>query len=109
MANTAAQERYRLIERPSKLKCQYGLTVEDYDRMLAEQGGGCAICGSTNPLAGARVYRRNGRVTMRTSFDVDHDHRTGRVRGLLCTRCNRLVGLANDDVETAKRLMRYLS
>lgn len=53
-----------------------GVTVEDYDRMLADQGGVCAICG--NP---PKVRR----------LDTDHDHRTGRVRGLLCHRCNRTL------------------
>lgn len=105
MANTAAQERYTRIERPSKLRRLYGITVADYDRMLAEQGGACALCRSTNPLAGNRTYIRNGKETTRTVFDVDHDHRTGKVRGLLCTRCNRLVGLANDDKNTARRLL----
>jgi hypothetical protein len=53
-----------------------GVTVEQYDAMLAAQGGGCAICG-TKPKT-----RR---------LDVDHDHKTGRVRGLLCHRCNRAL------------------
>ena len=55
---------------------QLGVTDEDYARMLAAQGGGCAICGATPKT------RR---------LHVDHDHRTGRVRGLLCHRCNRYL------------------
>jgi hypothetical protein len=97
--------RYRLVEWPSKLKRLYGITPEDYNRMLADQGGGCALCGSTSPLTGSRTYKR----TQRTAFDVDHCHKTGRVRGLLCTRCNRLVGLANDSADTARRLVEYLT
>jgi hypothetical protein len=96
---------YRRCEWPSKLKCLYGISVEQYNKMLADQGGGCALCGSTNPVAGNRTYKR----TPRTAFDVDHDHKTGKVRGLLCTRCNRLVGLANDNPETARKLVGYLS
>ena len=57
---------------------QLGVTDEDYARMLDAQGGGCAICG--NPPRSRRLH-------------VDHDHRTGKVRGLLCFRCNR--GLPN--------------
>jgi len=110
--NKVAMERdpsiYRRIQRPSKLKCYYGITIEDYNRMLAKQGGGCALCGATNPLVGNRTYLRNGKKTKRTVFDVDHNHKTGKVRGLLCTRCNRLVGLANDKIETAKKLVKYL-
>jgi Recombination endonuclease VII. len=50
--------------------------AELYERLLAEQGGVCAICG--NPPKTRRLH-------------VDHDHKTGRVRGLLCYRCNRLL------------------
>jgi hypothetical protein len=96
---------YRRVEWPSKLKRLYGITVEDYNRILAEQGGACALCGSTTPESGSRKYKR----TVRSVFDVDHNHKTGKVRGLLCTRCNRLVGLANDDLTTAKRLVEYLT
>jgi hypothetical protein len=53
-----------------------GLSVEEYDAMLKAQGGGCAICG--NPPKTRRL-------------DVDHDHKTGKVRGLLCHRCNRAL------------------
>lgn len=57
---------------------KYGLTLEEYDRMLETQGGGCGICGGTNP-DGRRLH-------------VDHDHKTGKVRGLLCINCNYLIG-----------------
>lgn len=57
-------------------RADLGVTLDDYDRMLAEQGGGCAICGA--PPKTRRL-------------DVDHDHKTGQVRGLLCVRCNRAV------------------
>lgn len=96
---------YRRVEWPSKLKRLYGITVDQYNKMLANQKGGCALCGSTSPLTGNRTYKRTARI----AFDVDHDHKTGKVRGLLCTRCNRLVGLANDDANTARRLVEYLS
>jgi hypothetical protein len=55
---------------------QLGVTDAEYDRLLAAQGGGCAICG--NPPKSRRL-------------DADHDHKTGRVRGLLCHRCNRAL------------------
>jgi hypothetical protein len=95
---------YRRCERPSKLKRLYGITVEDYQRIFAEQGGACALCGSATPESGNRKYKK----TVRSVFDVDHNHKTGNVRGLLCSRCNRLVGLAHDDPNTARRLVEYL-
>ena len=55
---------------------QLGVTDADYARMLEAQGGGCAICGT--PPKSRRLH-------------VDHDHKTGNVRGLLCYRCNRAL------------------
>lgn len=88
--------RYDPALNQSRKLAAYGMTVDDYDRLLADQGGGCAICGGE---AGGRWGR----------FFVDHDHSTGAVRGLLCLRCNRAIGLLNDDPEVAERLARYLS
>ena len=71
----------------------YGITLEEYNTMLAAQGGGCAICG--NP-PGAR------------SLHVDHDHATGEVRGLLCIGCNVALGGFRDDPELLARAIDYL-
>jgi hypothetical protein len=70
---------------------QYGLTVEDFDRMLAEQGGVCAIC--------SREHER---------MCVDHCHETGKVRGILCSPCNRAIGQLGDTVEHVQRAVTYL-
>lgn len=59
---------------------KYGITLADYERMAAQQGGVCALCGEPE----RRV--RDDHATRRLS--VDHDHATGQVRGLLCHRCN---------------------
>lgn len=75
------------------LKHEYGLTVEQYDHMLAEQGGVCALC-SRPP--GVRLLA------------VDHDHDTGRVRGLLCVRCNTALGSLGDNEEGLLRAVAYL-
>jgi len=73
---------------------RYGITPEEYDTMLGLQGGGCAICGSSN--------------TARDSLAVDHDHDTGRVRGLLCSGCNTGLGMFGDDLERLRKALRYL-
>lgn len=75
---------------------QYGITQDDYDRMLAGQNGGCAICGSTE--AGAWGGR----------LPVDHDHQTGEVRGLLCHACNGGLGRFGDDVDRLMAAAAYL-
>jgi hypothetical protein len=71
--------------RKTHLKKKYGLTPEDYDRMLEAQGGGCAICG--------KAPRPD------ISLHIDHDHETGRIRGLLCFTCNNGLGQFQDDPE----------
>lgn len=86
-------------DRVSALKRHYGLTIEDYDRMVQEQGGVCAIC--RNPESRST----NGRVH---HLCVDHDHRTGAVRGLLCRRCNRMLGVFKDDVTLLRDGLTYL-
>lgn len=78
------------------LKKKYGLTLEQYDQMLSDQGGGCAICGGKE----SRGYQVN--------FHVDHDHATGAVRGLLCAPCNTAIGLLQDDHEVVLRAALYL-
>lgn len=77
-----------------RLETVYGITRDDYDRMLAEQDGRCAIC-QNKP--------RKRRLA------VDHDHATGEVRGLLCTRCNqKLLGSANENPAILRRAADYL-
>ena len=79
----------------TKLKKNYGITIDDYDQMLEDQNGGCAICSRPN---------KHGR-----RLCVDHDHSTGRVRGLLCDRCNAVIGYMYDDVKLFERITKYLT
>lgn len=76
-ARRATQEGKRKT-RDTHLRRLYGITADDFDRMLAEQGGRCAICRRTKEEAGGKGEH----------LHVDHDHETGVVRGLLCTACN---------------------
>ncbi len=82
--------------RNTELKKLFGITLPDYEQMLSEQGGLCAICGKTQ------------RGTRNKRLCVDHCHETGRVRGLLCDHCNRAIGLLGDSAETAARAAAYL-
>lgn len=68
------------------LKYNYGLSIEDYDTMLQAQDGKCASC---------------GKLPDKRRLNVDHDHITGEIRGLLCTRCNLVAGF----LEGEERLM----
>lgn len=85
------------VERAYNLLHKFGITVEDYDRMLKEQGGACKVCKSPSP---GRKDRKN--------FSVDHCHRTGKVRGLLCCHCNTAAGNLKDSPELCLKLAEYL-
>lgn len=73
-------------------KCRYGLTHEDYLKMLTEQNSSCAICG--------RADRK---------LVVDHDHVTGKVRALLCEKCNFAIGNLGDSAKLATAAAEYLT
>jgi hypothetical protein len=83
-------------DRKYKLKVRYGITPEQYDALLEWQGGVCAICGK-KPRGQARLA-------------VDHDHATGEVYGLLCSKCNyRLLGVHRRDPALYTRAAEYLT
>jgi len=76
------------------LKRSFGITPEQYNEMLEAQGCKCAVCG--------------GDCIRYDKLSVDHDHRTGVVRGLLCHRCNSALGLLQDDEVIIYNLLQYL-
>lgn len=71
-----------------------GITLEEYDRLFENQKGVCKICGKIN---------KDGR-----RLEIDHCHKTGKIRGLLCKRCNSAMGYFNDDIQLLKLTVRYL-
>lgn len=87
-------------DRRRRLKEKYGLTVEQFDAMLKTQKGLCAICG--RPPSG------KGQCGKSPVLHVDHDHATGKVRGLLCPQCNQALGKFRDDVEILTSAIDYL-
>ena len=87
-------DRMRRKEREAYLRKRYGMTVEDYNQLLLAQSGRCAICGTMTPPLLKET------VSSGLSFSIDHDHRTGAVRGLLCGACN--LGLGNFGDEPAR-------
>lgn len=84
-----------------RMKMEYGLSPQEYDEMLMKQGGVCAICGKEE-IEPYNSTVRIGRLC------VDHNHETGELRGLLCMRCNRGIGLFRDDANILKRASEYL-
>lgn len=82
-----------MTPRQRDLWVKYRLTEEEYNSILKHQGGVCAGCGEP-------PHGRN--------LAVDHDHKTGRIRGLLCWLCNRAIGILRDNACAATRLGKYL-
>jgi hypothetical protein len=76
---------------------RYGVTKQWYDQRLSEQEHSCAACG---------VHTSN--YSRSRYFDVDHCHTTGRPRGLLCNRCNMVLGQVDDDPAVLKQIARYI-
>lgn len=77
--------------RASRLRVKYGLSIQEYEQMVADQDGRCLICRS-----------QPDRLV------VDHDHQTGRVRGLLCSPCNLALGCLRDNADAARAAAQYL-
>lgn len=74
---------------------RYGLTFDEYRQIFDEQGGLCCICFFPINLTGRQTH-------------IDHDHETGEIRGILCSTCNTILGLAHDDAVRLQTAAQYL-
>jgi len=83
-------------EHDNSIRRRFGITDAEYRQMLDLQSGRCAICGSPS-------------AKYTTRFHIDHDHATGRVRGLLCSDCNTGIGLFRDSTALLSNAIAYLS
>ena len=89
--------------RDKNLRSNYGITLEQYNVMLVEQNHQCKVCGTTDP--GGRQAGRGGSADV---MCVDHCHKTGRIRGLLCHDCNRCLGILKEDVTRLRNMIKYI-
>jgi len=81
------------------LKAEYGITLDEYNDMLQQQDYTCAVCNEPETI-------RQGDKVKRLS--VDHDHETGKIRSLLCHRCNTALGLILEDKDRLLSLIQYI-
>lgn len=86
--------------RDKRYQKEYGITLEDFEAMRAAQGGVCACCGDEEKS----IHRKGAAINLH----VDHCHDTGKVRGLLCTRCNIGIGFLMNDVEIMLKAAIYI-
>lgn len=80
------------------LKSKYGITLEEYDEMLKAQNDVCAICKNKKRML----------LTSKGTLYVDHNHTTGKVRGLLCGSCNSALGYVEDNIDIMKSMIEYI-
>lgn len=92
-----AMKEHRIRCRRWHLKKNYDLTLDDFQRMLDSQGGGCAICGN-----------KPEHEVPKTRMVVDHCHATSKIRGILCDLCNTAVGKFQDDPDLLRSAIAYL-
>lgn len=95
---TKSKPDYKEKIREKNLRDNFGLTIQQYDEMDEQQGHRCAICKSVN-LSNKAIKH----------WHIDHCHKTGIVRGLLCDKCNRGLGLFRDNPQILKSVIKYLS
>jgi hypothetical protein len=86
----------KLRDKGKTIERAYGITLKEYENLYIKQNGMCAICHHPEP------------VKSRLFLAVDHDHKTGKVRGLLCSKCNMAIGSFGDSVEYLLSAIRYL-
>lgn len=91
--------RKRVKRSPDYMKIRrierYNISVQDYNNLLEKQNHSCAICGIHSTKIRGRLH-------------IDHDHITGKVRGLLCLKCNSGLGMFNDNIEIINNCIKYL-
>lgn len=94
MQKPTAVEKKRAYYREYHFMKKYGMSMADFESLLAMQNGACAIC--------------SGRPHSMLLFHVDHDHVTGKVRGILCQRCNMSLGGFGDSADLLTKAISYL-
>lgn len=94
--NYRATQKAKDARRNQLLLKNFNITLEQYNEMLLSQNSVCAIC-----------FKHDEKEVR--SLAVDHCHKTGKIRGLLCRYCNQALGILNDDIERIKKAVEYLS
>ena len=87
--------------REYKLKLYYGITLKEYENLLKKQDELCAICKEEERTI-------DGRTGLIKRLAVDHNHKSGKVRGLLCNRCNRVIGYLGESNDLIEKIEKYL-
>ena len=93
--NEYNRNRYDVVGRDVDYKRKYGISIDEYNKMFEEQNGCCAICGEHQTETNKRLV-------------IDHNHITGDVRKLLCSKCNVGLGMFKDNPELLEKAAQYI-
>ena len=88
------KDKINQAQKEMRIKRVYGITLAEFEILLKKQNGGCALC---------------GRKQQKYRLAVDHDHKTRKVRGILCNHCNRGLGIFKDNVWLLHNAIKYLN
>lgn len=88
-------EEGKAMLRKSRVRCNYGINDSQRTMMLEKQNGVCFLCGKKES-------------EFQNRFGIDHNHITGQIRGLLCLKCNFMIGYANDDINILSKAIEYI-
>ncbi len=83
------------------LYARFKLRRSEYNNLVSEQGNKCAICFKPETYINRKLNSPN-------PLSIDHDHKTGRIRELLCQKCNAILGMSNDSIEILQEAINYL-
>lgn len=97
MQRPEVRERKRAYDKKRNLMLKYGMDLQEYESMMKQQKGKCKICGKKH---------QNERAKW---LVVDHDHSNGKVRSLLCDRCNTVLGLVEENKSLLFSMIGYLN
>jgi hypothetical protein len=98
---TSTPEKKKRSRTSAILRHKYGIDLDAYEEMLKKQKGVCLICGKSE----TKKTRYGGISTLH----IDHDHTNGRIRGLLCHKCNCAIGMFCEDTQILEKAIKYLS
>lgn len=98
-----SKERRKKMQKCVNLKKAYGINYIDYLKLLEKYNYLCACCGKKE-----EGLHNRGKETVELSLAVDHCHKTGKIRGLLCSKCNKAIGLLGDTLEGVQKAVKYL-
>ena len=95
------KEKIKILNQNLHLKNTFGITLEQYNKLLEEHNGVCAICKT-------KEFIKDSIGNVRR-LAVDHNHKTGKIRGLLCFNCNQMLGKAKDNKQILINAIEYLT